>query len=175
MKKKIRLRLPLWAQHVGLRALWLAFLVVALAGAYRLNNYDLPLARADFAAASQYDRGDRALVLYSAALADCEQGKADLAPALLDQAYAACKDDQDEIRPDCLALASQIKMLQGNLAAAAGDLGGAFSAYQSALKAQPENMAVKYNYEMLLSQLQNQGKGKPKIVPGSSDENPGGI
>jgi hypothetical protein len=173
--KKLNLRLPAWARYIGLRVLWLAFLGVALSGGYRLVNHDLPLAHGDYAAAAQYDYGDRARALYSAALVDCEKNETDQAPALLDQAYDACKDDQDEIRPDCLALASQIKMLQGNLAVGKGDVGGAFTAYQSALKAQPGNMSVKYNYELLLSLLKGQGSGKPKIVPGSSDENPGGI
>jgi tetratricopeptide (TPR) repeat protein len=172
---KFRLRLPSWVHHVGLRLLWLAFLGIALTGGYRLVNHDLPIAHGDFADAAQYDYGDRAQAFYSAALSDCEQGHADAAPAVLDQAYDACKDDQDEIRPDCLAMASRIKMMQGNLAAEKGDFGGAFTAYQSALKAQPTNMGVKYNYEMLLSLLKGQGNGKPKIVPGSSDENPGGI
>jgi predicted Zn-dependent protease len=172
---KLHFRLPAWARFVGLRVLWLAFLGVAMLGGYRLINHDLPLAHGDYAAASQYDCGDRAFVLYSQALGACEKQQKDQAPALLDQAYDACKDDHDEIRPDCLAIAAQIKMLQGNLAAEKGDVGGAFTAWQSALKAQPGNMGVKYNYEMLLSLLKAQGKGKPKIVPGSSDENPGGI
>jgi tetratricopeptide (TPR) repeat protein len=131
-----------------------------LFGGYQLLTYSLPMATGDYRTAHDSLVGDKANVLYDAALQAYEQGDYQTAQKLLTRAYSLCTDSSGHLPESRAALAAEIQFLIGNTLVKTEKVKSAVQAYEQALRHNPNHLYAKYNLELLQQSSSGGGNGQ---------------
>jgi len=160
-------------RRIGIAALvMLLFLGTVGYGVHRLTTYTVPMHTNDFAHAAESGYANKPLALYDLGLQLYRAGDYEAATEKLMEAYSELMADTNgDIPADRQQLAGDIQFVLGNALVKQEMFAEAVQAYMQALRHTPDNMAAKYNLEMLLQggapgQGEGDGDGDGQPQPG---------
>lgn len=146
----------------------IACVVALLFGVFRYFDYSSPMNNHEFASASETSVGDQAMALYNWSLKSYNKQRYREALQIATEAQNQLTKDTGAIPPGKLGLAAKIQMMIGLCNEYEKQYRLAISAYEESLRADPDNLAAKYNLERLKNKFPDigGGPGQPQ-QPGS--------
>lgn len=157
--------------RVQLASLGIMVCVVALLfGVFRFFDYSLPMNTHDFRGAAGASVGDQPTALYDWSLQLYQQQRYKQAIEVATEAQNQLTKKTGAVPPDQVDLAAKIQMMIGICNEYEKQYRLAISAYEESLRADPDNLAAKYNLERLKSKFPDLGggKGQPQDPSGGS-------
>jgi hypothetical protein len=150
----------------------MACVVALLFGVYRFFDYSLPMNTHDFRGAAEASVGDQPTALYDWSLQLYREQRYKLAIEVATEAQNQLTKKTGAVPPDQLDLAAKIQMMIGVCNEYEKQYRLAISAYEESLRADPDNLAAKYNLERLKSKFPDMGggRGQPQDPGGSSSQ-----
>lgn len=160
------LRVPL--ASIGI----MACIVALLFGVFRFFDYSSPMNSHDFRGAAEASVGDQSMALYDWSLQLYKQQRYKQALEIATEAQNQLTKKTGSVPPDQMDLSAKIQMMIGVCNEYEKQYRLAISAYEDALRADPDNLAAKYNLERLKSKFPDMGggRGQPQQPGGGSSQ-----